>query len=264
MDNTIRTVTSKDGTPIAYERSGDGPPIILVSVRSMSGPPARHWPRALEPDFTTFVYDRRGRGASGDTAPYAIEREIEDLAALIGEAGGSAAVFGYSSGAALALHAAAAGVAVTKLALYDLPWTINCPGWSEDHAARPGADRRESTGRRSRVLPSSSASPDDVVAQMRHAPLRPALEAIAHPRLRRHRHAGGRMPDALPGSVAAPTLAIAGGAGAPLMRDTATALADALPNGRSRILEGQTHDIDPATVTPVLEEFLSEPNSTRS
>src|SRR5918997_673578 len=117
------TVPSNDGTPIAFDRSGAGPALILVvgafNDRATGVPLAQF----LERHFTVFNYDRRGRGASGDTAPYAIEREIEDLDALIAEAGGAARVFGYSSGATLALRAAAHGLAIWQLALYDPPPT---------------------------------------------------------------------------------------------------------------------------------------------
>src|SRR2546421_2212227 len=125
MTGTIRKVRSKDGTAIAFDQSGDGPSIILVggamSTRSASAPLAV----LLAPRFTVFAYDRRGRGDSGDTAPYAVEREVDDLAALISEAGGSAFVFGHSSGAALALEAAARGLAITKLALYEPPFIVD-------------------------------------------------------------------------------------------------------------------------------------------
>src|SRR6266571_1954641 len=112
----VCTARSNDGTRIAFERTGDGQPLILVVGAfndRLTGAPLG---RFLEPNFSVFNYDRRGRGASGDTLPYAVDREIDDLAALIAEAGGSAAVFGYSSGAILALQAAAAGLAVTRLA----------------------------------------------------------------------------------------------------------------------------------------------------
>lgn len=265
MGNAISTVTSKDRTPIAYERFGDGPPIILVvgafNERATGAPLAA----ALQPDFTAYTYDRRGRGASGDTTPYAVKREIEDLMALIVEAGGSAAVFGYSSGAALALHAAAAGLAITKLALYDLPWRIDRPNWTVDHAAELAG--LIGAGRRGDAVEYYQAElvgiPDDVVVQLRHAPFRPALEAIAHTLVYDATiMADGRLPEGLPAAVAVPTLAIAGGASHPFMRQTAAALAGALPNGRSRILEGQTHDIDPAALAPPLKEFLNEPSST--
>jgi len=121
----MKTVISKDGTPIAFDQSGEGPPIILVvgafNTSSTGAPLAAQ----LSEHFTVFNYDRRGRGMSGDTVPYAIEREIEDIDALITEAGGSASMFGYSSGAILALMAAARGLTITKLALYDPPFLVD-------------------------------------------------------------------------------------------------------------------------------------------
>src|SRR5215510_5602535 len=119
--NKTVKVISKDGTTIAFEKSGKGPAIILVvgafNDRATGAPLAQF----LERHFTVFNYDRRGRGESGDTGPYAIEREIEDLDTLIAQAGRSAFVFGYSSGATLALRAAAYGLAISQLALYEPP-----------------------------------------------------------------------------------------------------------------------------------------------
>jgi len=118
----MNTAVSADGTMIAFDRYGDGPPVIMTvgvfNTRSQTEPLAR----TLAPRFTVLNYDRRGRGDSGDTAPYAVEREIEDIAALIAAAGGSAALFGHSSGATLALKAAAAGLPVTRLVLYEPPF----------------------------------------------------------------------------------------------------------------------------------------------
>src|SRR4030081_1673853 len=118
----LRTVQSSDSTSIAFERTGDGPPLILVvgafNDRFTGAPLGRF----LEPDFSVFNYDRRGRGASGDTLPYEVDREIEDLAALIAVAGGSAGAVGCFSGAILALKAAARGVGITKLVLYEPPF----------------------------------------------------------------------------------------------------------------------------------------------
>ena len=116
----MRKVISKDGTPIAFDQSGEGPPIILVVGAFNDSSTGAPLAAQLSEHFTVFNYDRRGRGMSGDTAPYAIEREIEDIEALITEAGGPASVFGYSSGAILALMAAR-GLTITKLALYDPP-----------------------------------------------------------------------------------------------------------------------------------------------
>lgn len=255
-------VISKDGTPIAYERFGEGPPLILVvgafNDRSTAVPLASF----LAPRVTAFVYDRRGRGESGDTAPYAVEREIEDLAALIAEAGGSAAVFGYSSGACLALQAGARGLAIPKLALYDPPYHVgdHRPDRPADHAARLAA--LIAAGRRGDAVEYFQTKvvgiPEEVVAQLRHAPFRPALEAIAHTLVYDATILGdGSLPTEQAGALTIPTLVVAGGASS-AMRDAALALADALPNGHARILEGLGHDIEPAVLGPVLEAFLGD------
>src|SRR5258708_31865253 len=139
QETAVSTVRSRDGTTIALERLGNGPPLILVvgafNERATGLPLANF----LAPQFSVFTYDRRGRGDSGDTAPYAIDREVEDLDALIAHTGGTAAVFGYSSGALLALKAAARGLAITRLALYEPPFMVlhNRPGPSVDHSTAP-------------------------------------------------------------------------------------------------------------------------------
>ncbi|MEO8425181.1 MAG: alpha/beta hydrolase, partial [Actinomycetota bacterium] len=124
----MNTVTSKDGTTIAFDRYGEGPAIVPVGgafQHRAIDPSTAHLAELLAPQFTVYHYDRRGRGGSGDTAPYAVEREIEDIDALIQEAGGSAFAFGMSSGAVLALEAAAHGLAITKLALYEPPFFVD-------------------------------------------------------------------------------------------------------------------------------------------
>src|SRR5262245_34249829 len=127
MDAQISTLTSKDGTRIAYERHGEGPPLVLVDgamCRRQFGPMAP-LAKLLAPRFTVAYYDRRGRGDSGDTPPYAVEREVEDLAAIVDALGGSAFVYGTSSGAALAMRAAASGVRVRKLVLFEPPYAMD-------------------------------------------------------------------------------------------------------------------------------------------
>jgi pimeloyl-ACP methyl ester carboxylesterase len=255
-------VLSKDSTAIVFDRSGEGPPIILVVGAFNERPAGAPLATFLSQHFTVFNYDRRGRGESGDTAPYAVEREVEDLAALIAEAGGAAAVFGYSSGAILALEAAARGLAITKLALYEPPYVVGNgePSESPNHAAHL-ADLI-AAGRRGDAVEYFQTKmvgiPEDVVAQLRHAPFRPALEAMAHTLVYEATIVADQsLPTELAGALTIPTLVIAGGAGAPFMRVTAHALADALPNGQACILEDQTHDIDPSVVGPVLEAFLA-------
>lgn len=258
----MHSLRSSDGTTIAFDRSGEGPPIILVvgafNDRSTGAPLAE----VLEPRFTVYTYDRRGRGASGDTAPYAVDREVEDLEALIGEAGGSASVFGYSSGAVLSLKAAARGLPITKLALYDPPLLV------DESRPRPPADLQArigelvATGRRGEAVElfqtDAVGIPADVVAQLRHAPFRPALEDMAHTLVYEMAILGDlSLSTELMARVKVPTLVMAGGDTQAWMRHTARAIAEAVPDGRHRILEGQTHDIVPAAVAPVLEEFLA-------
>jgi pimeloyl-ACP methyl ester carboxylesterase len=136
----MNTVRSKDGTFIAFDRAGDGPPIILVdgALCYRASGPMGPLSKLLTPHFTVFTYDRRGRGDSSNTAPYSAEREIEDIDALIKEAGGSAFVYGISSGAALALEAANCGLAIKGLALYEAPFIVDAthPPIPEDFLAR--------------------------------------------------------------------------------------------------------------------------------
>src|SRR5688572_2290929 len=129
----MNTVTSQDGTTIAFDRMGEGPPVILVcggSTDRLSNAPLAS---LLAPHLTVINYDRRGRGDSGDTPPYAVEREVEDIDALIAEAGGSTFLYGTSSGAVLALEAAASGLSISKLALWEPPFVL-------DETRRPPAD----------------------------------------------------------------------------------------------------------------------------
>jgi pimeloyl-ACP methyl ester carboxylesterase len=252
----VRTAQSTDGTRIAFERSGDGPPLILVVGAfndRLTGAPLG---RFMQPHFSVFNYDRRGRGASGDTLPYAVDREIEDLAALIAEAGGSAAVFGYSSGAILALKAAARGVGITKLVLYEPPFR-NAPS-QVDHAAQlarliAAGQRGEAVEYFQRLV----GIPDEIIIQMRNAPFRPALEAMAHTLVYELTIIGdAALPIDILASVSIPTLVMAGTNSPDWMRHVARSAAEAVPHGMYRSLEGQTHDMVPEAIGPVVREFL--------
>jgi pimeloyl-ACP methyl ester carboxylesterase len=253
----LKTVTSKDGTRIAYEQSGAGPAIILVlgafNDRATGAPLSRF----LEPHFNVFNYDRRGRGDSGDTAPYAIEREIEDLDVLIAQAGGSACVFGYSSGAILSLRAAAHGLAISQLALYDPP-----PTGAKAGTLAPQLTELISAGRQGEAVElfqtDAVGIPTEFVAQMRHAPFRPALEKMAHTLIYESTILRS-LPSGLAASVRIPTLVIDAEKGPEVMHHAAQSLAEALPNGQYRTLKGQTHDIVPTVVAPVLEAFFLAP-----
>ena len=217
------TVCSKDGTTIAFDRSGAGPALILVGgalQHRAIDPRIAHLAEFLAPHFTVFHYDRRGRGDSGDMQPYAAEREVDDLAALITEAGGSAFVFGMSSGAALALEAARRGLAISKLALYEPPFIVDDsrPPVPKDYVSQ--LDALVASGRRGDAvayfLTTGVGVPADIVAAMRQQPFWPAFEAVAHTlaydgRVLGDTQSGSRAPLARWATVTVPTLVIDGG-----------------------------------------------------
>ena len=257
----MNKVHSSDGTTIAFDRLGEGPPVILVCGQSTDRSSNAGVAALLAPDFTVFNYDRRGRGDSGDTPPYAVEREVEDIDALIHEAGGSAFVYGMSSGAALALEAAASGLAITKLALWEPPFVL-------DESRRPPADTARtytelvSAGRRSDAVEFFMTKvvglPPEFVAHARTQPFWQAQEALAHTLAYDAMIMGDySLPTERAASVTVPTLVIAGGESFPFMRETARALADVIPDARHRTLEGQEHNVDPEALAPVLEEFFA-------
>jgi pimeloyl-ACP methyl ester carboxylesterase len=260
----MNQVISKDGTAIAFDRSGQGPTVILVGgafqYRAID-PPTAQLAALLAEHFTVFHYDRRGRGESGDTQPYAVEREIEDLEALINEAGGSAFVFGMSSGGVLALDAAARGLAITKQALYELPFN------SGDEQARQGAEHYTrqlrallNEGRRGDAVAlamTTWGAPPEAIAGMRQTPIWPLFEAVAPTLAYDDAIMGdGSAPTARLASITVPTLVMDGGASPTFMRNAAQAAAQALPNTKRRTLEGQTHDVAPQVLAPVLVEFF--------
>ena len=245
---------------IAFDRTGDGAPVILVlgafNTRAAGAPLAA----ALSARHTVINYDRRGRGGSGDGARYAVECEIEDLEGLIGQAGGAAAVFGFSSGAALALAAAAHGLSITRLALFDLPLTAGGPPYPVDHAA--ALDELVRAGRRGDAVEYFQRRmvglPEPVIVQLRDAPFRPALEAMAHTLVYEAIVLGdGRLPADRARAVRVATLAIAAGAAPPFMRETAEAVARLVPDGRALILDGATHDLVPELLAPPLFDFFA-------
>jgi pimeloyl-ACP methyl ester carboxylesterase len=257
----VETVTSKDGTRIAFDRFGEGPPVVLVCGGSVDRMADAAIAQELASDLTVLNYDRRGRGDSGDTLPYAIEREIEDIEAVIDAAGGSANLWGSSSGAVLAMIAAAAGASVTKLALWEPPFIL-------DENARPPADQVEqyermiAEGRRGDAaeyfMSKVVRMPPEFVADARTQPWWAQQEAIAHTLAYDARIMGDySIPTETAGAVRAPTLVLAGGADFPFMRESAAALADAIPDGEVRFLEGQGHDVDPTVLGPALKGFFA-------
>jgi pimeloyl-ACP methyl ester carboxylesterase len=262
----MKKVRSADGTSIAFEISGEGPPLVLVggafcdrSARASGTPLAA----LLASKFTVYSYDRRGRGDSGDTPPYAVARELDDLAALLHEAGASAYVFGNSSGAILALEGALQGLPISKLAMFEPPLLLDAtaPKPPKDLAAHLA--ELAGSGRRSEAaelfLTKVVAVPAPFVAHMQKSPAWRALEALAHT-LAYDVMLTARGPAlvAKAPSLRIPALALAGTASPPWMQEGVRALADAVPHGKARYqpLEGQTHDVDPKVLAQALESFL--------
>jgi len=255
---------SRDGTAIAYQREGSGPPLILVDGALCSrrfGPMPKLAP-LLAPHFSVTTYDRRGRGESGDTPPYAKEREVEDLAALIREAGEPAFLLGLSSGAALALEAAAGGLDVRKVAAYEPPFV--------DADGRQGGAGRHETRLRELIAEGDRGGavkyfmrdmvgmPAPAVFMMRLMPwIWHKLEAVA-PTLPYDAAVMGdyTVPAARYAAIKNPTLVMHGTKTDLRLQAAARAVAEAIPGAQHRTLEGQTHNVSPAVLTPPVVEFF--------
>ena len=262
----MRTVISKDGTPIAFDQSGQGPAIILVAGATATRRAETSLAAALATQFTVFAYDRRGRGESGDTIPYAVEREVEDIGALITVAGGAAFVFGHSSGAVLALEAARLlGSRIDKLALYEPPFIVDDTRTPAPQDYVPHLNKLIAEGRRSEAVEYFMTDmilvPAEMVAQMRSMPMWPQLEAVAHT----IPYDGAIMGDTMSGnpatlrkwaSVTVPTLVMVGGASPAFFHNGAQTLVDILPNATLRTMAGQDHGPADEVLTPALVEFF--------
>ncbi|MFJ9100274.1 alpha/beta fold hydrolase [Streptomyces sp. NPDC102405] len=253
---------SRDGTPIAYERTGHGPAVILVSGAMSTGGTVAPLAVPLSERFDVLVYDRRGRGASGDTAPYAVAREVEDLAALIEAAGGEACLCGVSSGGALVLEAAASGLPVRRVAVYETPYADFLDGGAEHNAEyTEKLTAALAEGRRGDAVElflRLTGMGEEMIQGARQSPMWPGMEAVA-PTLAYDNSvmAGGLVPRDRLASITVPLLAVAGGASPEWMREGTRAVAEAAPKGSYRVLEGQTHMVDPTTLGPVLAEFFA-------
>jgi pimeloyl-ACP methyl ester carboxylesterase len=265
----MNRVVSQDGTPIAYERQGTGPAVILVGGGLDDGSENVPLAAALAEHFATYNYARRGRGESGDTQPYAVEREIEDIAALIATVGGTADLFGVSTGGALVLEAAASGLpGLAKLAVYEVPYNVADdwrPRWRE---YVDQVNEAVAVGRRDDALAHflrlTGASADDVAA-MRQAPFWMALTGLAHTLPYDAACLGdGQPPRERLGRITQPTLvATGGGADQPeaaewvvALAPAADAIVDAVPGAERRILAGQGHVVDPAVMAAELRRFF--------
>jgi hypothetical protein len=260
-----QTVTSADGTSIAYETFGQGPPLITVCGATCDRALMRSTAQALGRYFTTVNYDRRGRGDSGDTLPYAVDREIEDIAALIAEVGGLAHLYGHSSGAGLVLHAVAAGLPVDRFVLHEPPYSPDVE--ADKEAARSFAQEirallaEDKRAEAIEMFFRGTGMPDEMIEGMRETPRWAGLVALA-PTLAYDSAVmgdiehGGAIPEELAASATRPGLVLVGGDSPPFLLEVSRRLADLLPEGSHRVLEGQGHVADPAVLAPVLAEFL--------
>jgi pimeloyl-ACP methyl ester carboxylesterase len=261
MNSTeIGRVTSSDGTSIAFERAGAGPAVILVDAagnfRGFS--PMPQLAEALSQSLTTFTYDRRGKGASTDTLPYAVDREIDDLLALIDLAGGSAFVHGFSSGATLTLLAAERGAAIAKLSLLEPPLQVEA---TPPPPSSLGGEIAKLiiTGRRGDAYERwlrGIGVPADMIAGMRNSPLWPALEATAHT-LVYDSLITGSMPPGRLAAIATPTLVVASEGSNEQLRNWAQEAAQALPNASVRFLPGTWHGVSADQLAPALTGFFT-------
>ncbi len=262
------TVTSNDGTQIAYDSVGSGPPLILVAgatqYRAVDQTTSELARLLAAGGFRVINYDRRGRGDSGDTQPYAVEREIEDIEALVTEAGGEASLFGMSSGAVLAAEAAARGVPVTKLLMYEPPMVLDDSGPppQPDYVEKIEGLARSGDGDAMAYFVSMVGMPEEQLAEFRQSPIFPAFAAVEHTlaydgRIMEPYGKGEPIPQGAWDGALQPTVVFAGGDSPDWMQNAARAAAEAAPDGDVRIVPGQTHEFDPAVLAPEMLEFLS-------
>ncbi|WP_214405785.1 alpha/beta fold hydrolase [Pseudonocardia lacus] len=263
----MQTVTSADGTTIAFDQIGTGAPLVLVAGAACDRAVDARLADGLAAHFTVLNYDRRGRGDSTDTPPYAVRREIEDLEILLAAAGGTAVVVGLSSGAVLAAHAAAAGLPISHLVLWEPPFRLDP---TAQRAAREYAEQTRALladGRRGDALAlfmTVVGMPPEAIAGMRRSPYWAQGEALA-PTLA---YDAAVMGDgAVPGerfaAITAPTAVLTGGAGPDWFRAVGAAAAAAVPGATHRVLPQQTHDVEPAALAAAVREFVGTPYARR-
>lgn len=265
--STTSFATSADGTEIAYEATGTGPALVFVDgamcFRGLG--PSRGLADALADRFTVYAYDRRGRGQSGaGSSPYDMQREVEDLVAVLDATGGSAHVFGASSGAALALEAARQGAAIDRLAVYEAPFIVDDSHPANDVRLPERVQEMVENGQRAeavRTFLRVVGVPAPFLALMRFMPAWKQMTGIAHTlpydlSIVVPRQQGHPLPDGYYDEITVETLVLAGGKSPAYMRNAQAAIAAAVPRGRLVTLPGQTHMVKAKVTAPVLAEFL--------
>ncbi len=252
----MSTVTSADGTRIAFERTGDGPAVILVGGAFNDRTTVADLAKQLASDYTVYSYDRRGRGGSTDAPDYTATREVEDLAALIEHAGGSAHVFGHSSGAVLALAAARQGLPIGKVVVYEPPFAPHLTGLLDRLRELVKEGRRDEAA--ASFLTEAGGAPAEVVAGMQAGPMWGWFTGLAHTLPYDVELCVTVTVESL-GSIGVPVLAISGGDSPPPLTEPAKAVAATIPGARYVSMPGHDHSVlqQPAALAPVLREFLT-------
>jgi len=265
----MSTVTSKDGTTIAYDKTGTGPALVFVDgalnsrAMSLAAPIAK----AMSQRFTVYTYDRRGRGESGDTQPWTLEREIEDLEALIDAAGGSAYVLGLSSGALLALEGAQKlGGKVKKLAVYEAPMILDNSRPPLGQPALAEVKKLIAAGRRDDAIKffmKAVDTPRFMIFLMRLMPTWKTVRSYAHTLVYDFEIAspyqkGAPLPKSQWATVTVPTWVGVGGKSFTWMKNAQKALAATLPNASLHELPGQTHIVRANAIAPELDRFFND------
>jgi pimeloyl-ACP methyl ester carboxylesterase len=262
---SLERVRSADGTTIAFDRLGSGPPLVLLAGGMCDRRTFTDLADALATDFEVLNVDRRGRGDSGDTPPYAVAREVEDIAAVVRAAGGPVALFGHSSGAALALEAVAGdsdgSLGVDRLLLFEPPYMLDpvtnrqSADLAERYAGLVEAGRR---GDAVELFMTTVGMPPEAIAGARSQPFWPALEGIAHTLAYDAAIMGdGTFPAERAAAVRVPTLVIVGGASPAWAAASGVALEAVIPDATLRTIEGQDHNVTPGTLGPVISEWLT-------
>lgn len=257
-------VKSRDGTAIAYEKVGSGPALVLVdgALCYRGFGPCRSLANHLADRFTVYFYDRRGRGDSGDTQPYAAEREYEDLEAVIGAAGEYAFVAGFSSGAALALQAAASGTKMRKLAVYEAPYVglKQVKGREIDYLSHLNEliARGDRGGAVGFFMVKMVGGPAYLPVMMRLFPkIWKQLKGVAHTLPYDATVMGSfEVPATMLGKITVPTLVMGGSKAKPNMAAAVKGVADAVPGSLHKTLAGQTHQVKDEAIAPELRGFF--------
>lgn len=252
----MSTVTSADGTTIAFERTGAGPAVILIGGAFNDRTTVADLGKALASNFTVYFYDRRGRGGSGDAPEHSSQREVEDLAAVIEHAGGKAHVFGHSSGAVLALEAARQGLPIGKVVVYEPPFAPHLAGLLDRLRVLVKEDRRDEAA--AVFLTEAGGAPAEMVAGMRAGPMWGWFTGLAHTLPYDVELCVTVSIESL-ATVSNPVLAIGGGDSPPSLTEPPKAVAATIPGARHVTMHGHDHGVlhYPGELAPVLAEFLT-------